>query len=94
MHHLKNICDLFFTGLWGVSLMKILPLVANQGTAVVFPQLDRGLSISVTVLGIVYGIVRMVISIRKARQDERFREQEIIEKQNNNFYKKWDKEFL
>lgn len=94
MHHLKNICDLFFTGLWGVSIVKMLPLMANTGTAVVFPQLDRGLSLSITILGIIYGIIRIIISVRKARQDERYREQEIIAKQRENFPTNWTKEFL
>ncbi len=66
----------------------------NTGTAVVFPQLDKALSITITVLGIAYAIARLIITIRKAKQDERFREQEIIEKQNSNFLKKWNDEFI
>lgn len=94
MHHLKNFFDLCFGTLWSVNLIKILPLILNTGTAVVFPQLDRVLSISITVLGIAYAIARLIITIRKAKQDERFREQEIIEKQNTNFLKKWNDNFL
>jgi hypothetical protein len=94
MHQVKNFFDLCFGTLWGVNLIKILPLIMNTGTAVVFPQLDKALSITITVLGIAYAIARLIITIRKAKQDERFREQEIIEKQNSNFLKKWNDEFI
>ena len=94
MHHLKNFFDLCFGTLWSVNLIKVLPLILNTGTAVVFPQLDRFLSISITTLGIAYAITRLIITIRKAKQDERFREQEIIEKERRNLYTDWTKEFL
>lgn len=90
---LKNIADLSFGTIWSISLMKLFPIIAPTGV-VAFPHLDRGLSVAISILGLAYGVARLIISIRKAKQDERYREQEIIEKQRHNaFYDDFNNDF-
>lgn len=96
MHQIKDILnymDMIVGTFWGFTLLELVPLLST-GTTIVFTQLDNVIKILFAFVGLIYTIIRMLHFIKKSKQDLLYREQEIIEKQNANFRKKWNDEFL
>lgn len=90
---LLNVFDVIVGTFWGVTLMEIIP-VLTTGTTIVFTQLDNVIKIAFAFVGLIYAIVRLYNFIHMAKLNLDYRKQEIIEKQNANFRKKWNDEFL
>lgn len=84
--------DLIMGFIWGITLIEVILIVAS-GTAIVFTQLDNVIKILFALVGLIYTIIRMLHFIKKSKQDLRFREQEIIEKERKNLYYNWTEEF-
>lgn len=84
-----NFVDIIVGTFWGFTLMEVVP-VLSTGTTIVFTQLDNVIKVAFAFVGLIYTIIRMLHFIKKSKQDLRFREQEIIEKQYTNRLK--DKE--
>ena len=84
--------DLIIGFIWGITLIEVIPIVAS-GTTIVFTQLDNVIKILFALVGLIYTIIRMLHFIKKSKQDLRFREQEIIEKERKNLYYNWTEEF-
>ena len=84
--------DLIMGFIWGITLIEVIPIVAS-GTTIVFTQLDNVIKILFALVGLIYTIIRMLYFIKKSKQDLRFREQEIIEKERKNLYYNWTEEF-
>ncbi len=96
MQQLKDILsflDIVVGTFWGFTMMEVIPLITS-GTTIVFTQLDNAIKILFALVGLIYTIVRLVHFYKISKLNREFRQQEIIEKQNANFYRKWDKEFI
>ena len=96
MHHVKdflNYVDMIVGTFWGFTLLEIVPILST-GTTIVFTQLDNVIKILFAFVGLIYAIVRLYNFIHMAKLNLDYRKQEIIEKQNANFRKKWNDEFL
>lgn len=96
MQELKNILgflDLMVGTFWGYTLVEVIPLFSAAPT-IVFTQLDNVIKILFSLVGFIYALVRLVHFAKISKLNRDFRQQEIIEKQNANFYIKWQKEFL
>jgi hypothetical protein len=87
-----NFVDLIVGSFWGVTVVEIIPLIRTQST-VVFTQIDDVIKITFAFVGLIYALVRLIHFYKISKLNRDYREQEIIEKQNNNFRKKWDREF-
>jgi len=95
MNNLKEalaFIDLMMGVIWGLTLIEIAPIITS-GTTIVFTQLDNVIKILFALVGLIYTIIRMLHFIKKSKQDLRFREQEIIEKERKNLYYNWTEEF-
>ena len=95
MNNIKEILaftDLIMGFIWGITLIEVIHIVAS-GTTIVFTQLDNVIKILFALVGLIYAIIRILHFIKKSKQDLRFREQEIIEKERKNLYYNWTEEF-
>lgn len=96
MQQLKDILsflDIVVGTFWGFTVMEVIPLVTS-GTTIVFTQVDNAIKILFALVGLIYTIVRLIHFYKISKLNREFRKQEVIEKENANFYHKWDKEFL
>jgi hypothetical protein len=87
-----NFADLIVGSFWGLTIVEVIPIVSS-GSTVVFTQVDDFIKVSFAFVGLIYALVRLVHFAKISKLNRDYREQEIIEKQNNNFRKKWDRNF-
>lgn len=76
---------------WGITIYDILPYI---GTSNLISSVDNAVKFLFALVGLIYAIARLIHFIIMARLNRKYREQEIIEKENANFYKKFHDEFL
>jgi hypothetical protein len=98
MHQIREalkILDLIVGTWWGVTFMDILPHITAKGILGVVASDALGFfNFLVVVAGLVYLVVRIVHFVRMSKLHIEYKRQEIIEKQNANFYRKFTGEFL
>jgi hypothetical protein len=87
-----NFVDLIVGSFWGVTIVEIIPIISS-GSTMVFTQVDDVIKITFAFVGLIYALVRLIHFAKISKLNRDYREQEIIEKKNTNFYKKWEKEF-
>lgn len=98
---LELIKDILAGTVWSYSIFEIIPLIP------LFPVILAGetdfsflgntsvlVNVLVALAGLVYLILRIVHFWRMSSLNIRFRKEEIIEKENSNFYRKFNKEFI
>jgi hypothetical protein len=87
-----NFVDLIVGSFWGVTIVEIIPIISS-GSTMVFTQVDDVIKITFAFVGLIYALVRLIHFAKISKLNRDYREQEIIEKQNDNFRKKWDRNF-
>ena len=94
MNELKDIftyLDYVAASFWGITLYDVLPQI---GTGTLITSFDGVIKTLFALVGLIYACARLVTYIVMSRLNKRYREQEIIEKENNNFYHKFNDEFI
>jgi undecaprenyl pyrophosphate phosphatase UppP len=94
MHQIKELIsflDFTFATVWGFTIIEVLPAVE---AGILFPNLNDGIKTAFAFVGLLYAIIKLIILFRKAKQDERYRDQEIEAMKNKNFYSKFNRDFL
>ena len=94
MNELKDIftyLDYVAASFWGITLYDVLPQI---GTGTLITSFDGVIKTLFALVGLIYAFARLVTYIVMSRLNKKYREQEIIEKENANFYKKFNNEFL
>jgi len=86
-----NYLDYVVATFWGITVYDILPQI---GTAQLIGSVDGIIKTLFALVGLVYACARLVTYVVMSRLNRRYREQEIIEKENANFYHKFNEEFL
>lgn len=86
-----NYVDYVVATFWGITLYDIAPYL---GSGALMSSVDGIVKFLFALVGLIYAIARLINFITMARLNKKFREQEIIEKENSNFYKKFNDEFL
>jgi hypothetical protein len=77
--------------LWGVSILSFLDDVLNATFD--FKNINSFLSMITAILALVFAFFKLIAYIRDSNIKSKILEQELFEKENNNFRKKWNKEF-
>ena len=77
--------------LWGFSILSFFDDVLNATFD--FKNINSFLSMITAVLALVFAFFKLVAYIRDSKIKSKILEQELFEKENNNFRKKWSKEF-
>lgn len=94
MNEIKDILnwlDYVVATFWGITVYDILPQI---GTGELIGSIDGVIKTLFALVGLIYAAARLVTYVVMSRLNSKYREQEIIEKENANFYKKFNKEFL
>ena len=94
MNELKDIftyLDYVAASFWGITLYDVLPQI---GTGTLITSFDGVIKTLFALVGLIYAFARLVTYIVMSRLNKRYREQEIIEKENSNFYHKFNDEFI
>ncbi len=94
MNEIKDIftyLDYVAATFWGITLYDIIPQI---GTGQLIDSIDGWIKTLFAVVGLIYACARLTTYIVMSRLNKKYREQEIIEKETNNFYKKFNNEFL
>lgn len=85
------ILDYIAVTVWGFTVYDILPLVTSTDFLTTTDGIIKTL---LAFVGLIYLSARTTTYIIMSRLNKRYREQEIIEKENANFYRKFNNEFL
>lgn len=94
MNELKdlfNYLDYVVATFWGITVYDILPQI---GTGELINSIDGVIKTLFALVGLIYAVARLVTYIVMSRLNSKYREQEIIEKENSNFYNKFHEEFI
>lgn len=86
-----NFLDYVVFTFWGITVYDVLPAI---GTGNLINSIDGTIKFLFALVGLIYAIVRLINFIVMARLNKKYREQEIIEKENANFNKKFYNEFI
>lgn len=90
-----NVLDLIVGTFWGLTVMDLYPLLmTGQVNFSMLSNISTFVNLLVAIAGLVYLIVRTIHFIRMSKLHIEFKRQEIIEKKNANFYKKFHDEFI
>jgi hypothetical protein len=98
MHQIKeflNFCDLIVGTFWSITVLDILPvLLSGQISNFAISNVSSFVNLLLAIAGLVYLVFRIIHFVRMSKLHIEYKKQEIFEKQNDNFYKKWNKEFI
>lgn len=98
MHQIKeflNFLDLVVGTFWSLTIMDLYPIIfSGQITFSSVANLSTFVNLLLAIAGLVYLIFRIIHFVRMSKLHIEFKRQEIIEKKNANFYKKFHDEFL
>jgi hypothetical protein len=86
-----NYLDYLVGTFWGITVYDLLPQI---GTGTLISSFDGVVKTLFALIGLMYACARLITYIIMSRLNKRYREQEIIEKENSNFYHKFNDEFL
>lgn len=77
---------------WSFSVLNFAEQILNDNFN--FKNINSFLSACAAIVALVFAIFKLMAYVRDSKIRSKMLEQELIEKQNNNFYKKWNQEFL
>jgi len=90
-----NFLDIIVGTFWSFTMFEVLPLViSGQITVTALSSFSGFLNILVSIAGLVYLVARTIHFLKMSKLHIQLKKEEIIEKQNANFYAKWNKEFI
>lgn len=94
MHYLKFIFNAInYIGycLWGFSTINFLEQLLNNNFN--YKNINSFLSACAAIVALVFAIFKLLAYVRDSKIKSKLLEQELIAKENDNFYKKWNHEF-
>jgi len=94
MHYLKFVFNAInYVGycLWGFSTINFLEQLLNDNFN--YKNINSFLSACAAIVALVFAIFKLLAYIRDSKIKSKLLEQELIAKENDNFYKKWNHEF-
>jgi len=90
-----NVIDFIVGTWWGITFIDILPIILSGGfTENLLSSASSFMNFLVVVAGLIYLILRIIHFARMSKLNIEYKRQEIIEKQNANFYRKFTGEFI
>ena len=90
-----NFVDIIVGTFWSMTVLDLYSvLFSGQITISVLSDISTFVNMLLAIAGLVYLVVRIVHFIRMSKLHIEYKKQEILEKQNANFYKKFTDEFL
>ena len=94
MHYLKFVFNAInYVGycLWGFSTINFLEQLLNDNFN--YKNINSFLSACAAIVALVFAVFKLLAYIRDSKIKSKLLEQELIAKENDNFYKKWNHEF-
>jgi len=89
-----NFLDVLVGTFWSFTMMDIIPIIfSGQITSQLLSSVSGVVNLLLAIAGLAYLVVRLIHFIRMSKLHIQMKKEEIIEKQNSNFYKKFTKEF-
>lgn len=76
---------------WSFSILNFAEQILNDNFN--FKSINSFLSACAAVVALVFAVFKLLAYIRDSKIRSKLLEQELLEKQNSNFYKKWNHEF-
>lgn len=90
-----NFIDVIVGTFWSLTVMDLYPLIfSGQITISAVSNISTFVNLLLAIAGLIYLVFRIIHFVKMSRLHIEYKKQEILEKQNANFYKKWNKEFL
>ena len=79
--YLYNLLDTLFLGVWGLTIMDLIPLLNIQ----IFESIDGVIKTLMAFVGCVYFVITIPHKIKMQKLDRKIRQEELekIEKENN-----------
>lgn len=94
MHYLKfifNVINYIGYCLWGFSTINFLEQLLNDNFN--YKNINSFLSACAAIVALVFAIFKLLAYVRDSKIKSKLLEQELIAKENDNFYNKWNHEF-
>lgn len=76
---------------WSFSILNFVEQILNDNFN--FKNINSFLSACAAVVALIFAIFKLLAYIRDSKIKSKLLEQELIAKENDNFYKKWNHEF-
>lgn len=90
-----NFIDVIVGTFWSLTVMDLYPLIfSGQITISAISNISTFVNLLLAIAGLVYLVFRIIHFVRMSRLHIEYKKQEILEKKNANFYKKFHDEFL
>jgi len=90
-----NFLDLLVGAFWSFTMMDLIPMIfSGQITITALSNVSTFVNVLVAIAGLIYLIFRTIHFAKMSKLIIQLKKEEIIEKQNANFRKKWNDEFL
>lgn len=90
-----NFLDILVGTFWSITLLDLYPLLmTGQLTNAALSSISGFVNLLLAVAGLIYLVLRIIHFFRMSKLHIEYKRQEIIEKKNANFYKKFNDEFL
>lgn len=94
MRYLKfifNVINYIGYCLWGFSTINFLEQLLNNNFN--YKNINSFLSACAAIVALVFAIFKLLAYVRDSKIKSKLLEQELIAKENDNFYNKWNHEF-
>jgi len=94
MHYVRYVFSVLnYIGycLWSFSTLNFLEQILNDNFN--FKSINSFLSAMAAIVALVFAIFKLIAYVRDSKIRSKLLEQELIAKENDNFYKKWNHEF-
>ena len=90
-----NFIDIFVGMFWSFTMIEVMPIILSGQIATnLLSSMSGFVNLLVAIAGLIYLAVRTVHFYKMSKLHIQLKKEEIIEKQNANFYGKWNKNFL
>lgn len=76
---------------WSISILNFIEQILNDNFN--FKNINSFLSACAAIVALIFAVFKLLAYIRDSKIKSKLLEQELIEKSNANFYKKWNHEF-
>jgi len=90
-----NFVDIIVGTFWSMTVLDLYSvLFSGQITISVLSDISTFVNMLLAIAGLIYLVVRIVHFVKMSKLHIEYKKQEILEKKNANFYKKFTDEFL
>ena len=97
MHQIKaffNILDAIAGLFWSFTLIDVLPFIFSGHGKSLLSDFSGIVNVLISIAGLIYLVFRIIHFARMSRLHIEYKKQEILEKKDANFYKRFHDEFL